>query len=122
MMSERMVVAISTGLIIALSFLIDTLNSAPAIFIVFGFVVLGLAYGQASAIMGNRLAPEYRYSDTAMATNLSWITGAAFAPQIGLGLTVAFGLSASALYLISGVVVTFFALYRLNRLKAAHAG
>lgn len=120
-MNKRMVLVISTGLIVVLSLLIDTLNSAPAIFIIFGFVVLGLAYGQASAIVGNRFDPEFRYSGTAMATNLSWITGAAFAPLVGLGLTVAFGLWASALYLISGVVVTFFALYQLNRLKAAQA-
>lgn len=112
---RRRTLAVSTGLIIVLCLTIQTLNGFTAIYILLGFIVLGLAYGQASAIVPNRFPPAYRYSGTALATNLSWITGAAFAPLVGLGLTVLFGLWASSLYLLSGVIVTFVALYVLNR-------
>ncbi|MEM6972872.1 MAG: MFS transporter [Pseudomonadota bacterium] len=90
---------------------IPTLESVPAVYIIFGFVLLGLAHGQSSAIAPARFKPEYRYSGAGMSTNLSWIVGAAFAPLVGLALTVQFGLGASALYLLSGAVVTGYVLY-----------
>lgn len=113
--NRRTVLVASTALIVVLSAMIGTLASAPAVFILFGFVVLGLAYGQAGAIVPNRFPPRFRYSGSAMATNLSWIIGAAFAPLVGLGLTAAFGLWAAGLYLLSGALVTFYALYMLHK-------
>ncbi|MEM9012085.1 MAG: MFS transporter [Pseudomonadota bacterium] len=90
---------------------IPTLNSQPWIYILFGFVLLGLAHGQSSAIAPTRFLPEYRYAGVSLSTNLSWIFGAAFAPLVGLALTAGFGLGASALYLLSGAVVTALVLY-----------
>ncbi|MEM8871470.1 MAG: MFS transporter [Pseudomonadota bacterium] len=117
--SKRRVLLISTGAILLLCLTIQTLDTYPAIYILFGFFLLGLAYGQASSIVPNRYPPEYRYSGSALSTNLSWIVGAAFAPFVGLYLTVQFGLWASALYLLSGVVVTCVALYFLEQVKRA---
>jgi MFS family permease len=105
---------VSTGLIPVLCLTILTLDSVPAVYILLGFTILGLAYGQASAIAPDNYPPEYRYSGSALSTNLSWLFGAAFAPLVGLALTAALGLWASALYLLSGVVVTFLALYKLQ--------
>ncbi|MEM8877893.1 MAG: MFS transporter [Pseudomonadota bacterium] len=100
-----------TALIPLLCLTIPTLYTYPAVYIILGFVLLGLAHGQSSAIAPTRFAPEYRYSGVAMSTNLSWIFGAAFAPLVGLALTAKFGLWASALYLLSGAIVTAVVLY-----------
>ncbi len=113
--NRRTVIAISTALIVALSLMIGTLAHYPYVFVLSGFMILGLAYGQAGAIVPARFPRKYRYSGSAMATNLSWIIGAAFAPLVGVGLTAMFGLWAAGLYLLSGAVVTFAALHLLNR-------
>lgn len=42
-----------------------------------------------------------------MATNPSWIFGAAYASLVGIGLTATFGLWAAEPYLMSGALVTF---------------
>lgn len=113
--NRRFVMAFSTLLIVLLCLLTPMLETMPALFILPGFVVLGLSYGQASAIVPNRFLPRFRYSGTALATNLSWIIGAAFAPLVGLGLTALFGLWAASLYLLSGAVVSFAALRLLQQ-------
>ena len=118
--SKRRVLWFSCALILILSALIGTVETNPAVFIVFGFIVLGLSYGQSSSIIPNRFRPEFRYSGAAMSTNLSWILGAAFAPFTGLLLASVFGLWAAALYLISGAIVTVIALTLLEgRLRSA---
>lgn len=116
---RRKVVFGTTLLIVALCLTLPTLAEAPVVFILCGFFVLGLAYGQASAIVPNRFRPEYRYSGTALATNISWIVGAAFAPLVALLVVSHWGLAAVALYLLSGVVGTFAALYLLSKRPAA---
>ncbi|MEM6616321.1 MAG: MFS transporter [Pseudomonadota bacterium] len=100
-----------TALMPILCLTLPTLYTFPAIFIILGFILLGLAHGQSSAIAPTRFAPEYRYSGAAISTNLSWIVGAAFAPLVGIALTASFGLWASALYLLSGALVTGIVLY-----------
>lgn len=116
---------IGTSLILLLCLTIGTLDSYPALYILFGFVVLGLTAGQSGAIVPDRFPPAYRYSGAALSTNLSWIVGAAFAPLVGLGLTALFGLWAAALYMVSGVLVTWTTLYLLRkrqRVSSASAG
>lgn len=100
------VLLLSSAGVLALSLTIGTLESNPAVYIVFGFVVLGLAYGCSSAIAPARFDVGYRYSGPALSTNLSWIFGAAFAPLIGLTLSSTFGLWAASIYLLSGALVT----------------
>ena len=83
-------------------------------FILIGFVLLGLSYGQAAgAVMANFL-PHLRYTGAALTTDLVWLIGAAFAPLVALGLSARFGLVAVSFYLLSGVVCTLLAL-RANR-------
>ncbi|MEL6959455.1 MAG: MFS transporter [Pseudomonadota bacterium] len=112
--SKRHVLGIACALTPVLCLTIGTLNSMPGIYIVFGFVLLGFSYGQSSAIVPKRFAPKYRYSGSAMSTNLSWILGAAFAPFLGLLLASTFGLWAAAIYLMSGAITTAIALYLLG--------
>lgn len=85
------------------------------LFILMGFILLGLSYGQSSGTVTNNFSTEFRYTGAALSTDLAWLFGAAFAPLVALGLSAKFGLMAVSLYLLSGVVCTLIAL-RINRL------
>ena len=113
--SKRAVILGSSVLTLLLCLSIGTLNDNPAVYIVAGFIIFGLSYGQSSAIVPDRFSPDCRYSGSALSTNLSWIFGAAFAPLVGLFLASTFGLWAAALYLVSGVLVTLATLFILRR-------
>ncbi len=115
--SSRAVLLVASILTLALCVTIGTLDTMPSVYIILGFLVFGLSYGQSSSIVPNRFSPETRYSGSALATNLSWIIGAAFAPFVGLFLVSTFGLWAAALYLVSGVIVTLASLVLLQRSK-----
>lgn len=117
--SRRQVLWASTALIPILCLTIYSLQTTPAVYILLGFALLGLAYGQSSSIVPKRFSPEFRYSGSAMSTNLTWIIGAAFAPLTALGMTALFGLWAAALYLLSGVAASMIALYLLQQQENA---
>ncbi len=114
-LSRRRVLLISCVLVAMLSTSIGTLENYPQVYILFGFVVLGLSYGQSSSIVPKRFAARFRYSGSALSTNLSWILGAAFAPFLGLLLAVTFGLWAAGLYMLSGAMVTAVSLYFVEK-------
>ncbi len=84
-------------------------------FLLLGFVLLGLSYGQASGTVTSNFSAQYRYTGAALSTDIAWLIGAAFAPLGALGRSAQFGLVAVSLYLLSGVVCTLGAL-RINRL------
>lgn len=109
------VLMVGTLLIVVLSFAIRLLDVSPSLFILPGFIVLGLTYGQASSIVPERFALENRYSGTALATNLSWIFGAAFAPLVGLLATSMVGVWGAGIYLLSGAIVSLICLIMLRR-------
>lgn len=83
-------------------------------FILIGFVLLGLSYGQASGTVTANFLPNFRYTGAALTTDLAWLIGAAFAPLVALGLSAHFGLAALSVYLLSGCFCTLLAL-RINR-------
>ncbi|MEM1080537.1 MAG: MFS transporter [Pseudomonadota bacterium] len=118
--SRGWVMVVSTVMIVLFCLTINTLDTNPAVYIILGFLLLGFSHGQASAIVRSHLKPKYCYSASALSINLSWIIGAAFAPLVGLLLTVHFGLWAASLYLLSGVLATSIALYLLH-LRATRA-
>ncbi len=119
--SRQWVIGTSTLLMIALCFTIPMLRTEPAVFIVAGFLLLGLSQGQSGVVSGGRFIRRYAYSANALSVNLSWILGAAFAPALGVWLTDRYGDWAAALYLLSGVIVTFFVMTLLVR-RSATAG
>src|SRR5450830_777068 len=84
------------------------------IFILVGFALLGLSYGQAAGAVTATFAPRHRYTGAALTSDLSWLVGAAFAPLVALGLSAHFGLGYVSLYLLSGAVGSLAAL-SLNR-------
>lgn len=84
------------------------------IFILLGFSLLGLSYGQAAGAVTANFATKYRYTGAALTSDLAWLVGAGFAPLVALGLASHFGLAYVSLYLISGAACTLGAL-SLNR-------
>jgi MFS family permease len=80
-------------------------------FMILGFMLLGLAFGQSSGVVASNFATEARYTGSALTSDLAWLVGAGFAPLVALLLSVKFGLAASGIYLLSGAIATMIALY-----------
>lgn len=83
-------------------------------FILIGFLLLGLSYGQSAGSVTSNFLPRFRYTGAALTADLAWLVGAAFAPLIALGLSARFGLVAVSVYLLTGALCTLLAL-RVNR-------
>lgn len=112
--SKRFVVMISSIAVGLLALVIATLEVNPSAFIILGFLVLGFAFGQAGAVVPKRFLPRYRDLGTVLSTQVSWITGAAFAPLVALFLSAQFGLWSVGLYLLSGALASLLALNMLQ--------
>lgn len=80
------------------------------IFILLGFSLLGLSYGQAAGAVTANFPAKYRYTGAALTSDLAWLVGAGFAPLVALGLSAHFGLAYVSLYLLSGAVGSLAAL------------
>jgi len=87
------------------------------IFILLGFSLLGLSYGQAAGAVNSNFEPQYRYTGAALTSDLAWLIGAAFAPLVALGLSAHFGLAYVSVYLLSGAACTLAALSFNRSLK-----
>lgn len=83
-------------------------------FILIGFALLGVSYGQASGTVTANFEARFRYTGAALTSDFAWLFGAAFAPLVALGLSAHFGLAYVSVYLLSGVLCTLLAL-RVNR-------
>jgi len=83
-------------------------------FILVGFLLLGMSYGQAAGAVTSNFLPQYRYTGAALTSDVAWLVGAAFAPLVALGLAANYGLGYVSLYLLSGALATLAAL-SLNR-------
>ncbi len=88
------------------------------VFILLGFVLLGLSYGQAAGAMNDTFEARYRYTGAALTSDLAWLIGAGFAPLVALGLSAHFGLGYVSLYLLSGAACTQAALWLNRTMKA----
>lgn len=84
------------------------------LFILLGFSLLGLSYGQAAGAVTANFPAKFRYTGAALTSDLAWLVGAGFAPLVALGVSAHFGLAYVGLYLLSGAVCSLAAL-SLNR-------
>lgn len=89
-------------------------DTGQTVFILLGFALLGLSYGQAAGAVTANFESRFRYSGAALTSDLAWLVGAAFAPLVALGLSANFGLAYVSLYLLSGAAGSLAAL-SLNR-------
>src|SRR6218665_3386420 len=95
-------------------FLLDAGRTGQNAFILIGFGILGLSFGQASGSVSSRFGQYYRYTGAALTSDLAWLVGAAFAPLVAVGLASNFGIIFIGGYLISAAICTLIAL-RVNR-------
>ena len=96
------------------------LNGGPVgemVFMIVGFVILGLSFGQSSGVVTSGFSQRYRYTGAAITSDLAWLFGAGFAPLVALLLSSNFGLFSAGAYLLSGAVCTLLAL-RINKTLA----
>jgi MFS family permease len=91
--------------------LLEQGGGGEAVFMVLGFILLGLAFGQSSGAVANNFPKRARYTGAALTSDLAWLFGAGFAPLAALLLAANWGVIASGLYLLSGAVGTLVALY-----------
>ena len=69
-------------------------QAAQDAFILIGFALLGLSYGQAAGTVTSNFPIRFRYAGAALTSDLAWLIGAAFAPLVALSLSSKFGLGA----------------------------
>jgi MFS family permease len=122
-MGRRMLLVVTAGIIAAFSgFAPQLLNGGDVgetVFMILGFILLGLAFGQSSGAIASRFALNYRYTASALTSDLAWLFGAGFAPFVALFLSSQFGVISSGYYLLSGAVCTLIAL-AVNRQLESH--
>lgn len=95
--------------------LLDAGTTGEVVFMVVGFILLGLSFGQSSGVVAQAFSPRYRYTGSAVTSDLAWLFGAGFAPLAALLLSTHFGLISSGAYLLSGAVCTLVALWVAGR-------
>jgi MFS family permease len=98
--------------------LLEAGRTGEIIYMLIGFSLLGLSFGQSSGVVAANFSKVYRYTGSALTSDHAWLFGAGFAPLVALVLSSQFGLISSGAYLLSGAVCTLVAL-RLNR-RLAH--
>ena len=115
---RRTILGVSAALIAAFSGFAPQLLGlgigGEIVFMVSGFALLGLAFGQSSGTVATNFEARYRYTGSALTSDLAWLVGAGFAPLVALWLSANFGLLVGGAYLLSGAGATILALW-LNR-------
>jgi MFS family permease len=92
-----------------------------AIFMILGFILLGISFGQSSGAIASNFSRAYRYTASALTSDLAWLFGAGFAPLAALILASRFGLLAAGVYLLSGAGCTLLVLALNRRIEARDA-
>ena len=91
--------------------LLDAGEAGETAFMLLGFLLLGLSFGQSSGALSSSFSPRHRYTGSSLTADLAWLFGAGFAPMVALWLSSEFGLLAAGGYLLSGAIVTLVALW-----------
>jgi len=111
---RRTMLGITAGAIAAFSgFAPQLLNGGDAgetIFMLLGFILLGLSFGQSSGAVASSFPIAHRYTGSALTTDFAWLFGAGFAPFVALIVASRFGLIAAGAYLLSGAICTLVAI------------
>jgi MFS family permease len=118
---RKSLLAIGAGLIAVFSVFAPVLLGAggvgEVVYMVVGFALLGLSFGQAAGAVTSNFSSRFRYTGAALTSDLAWVVGAGFAPLVALLLSTHFGLISSGAYLLSGAVCTLVALTINRRLQ-----
>jgi MFS family permease len=95
--------------------LLDGGAVGETVYMILGFVLLGISFGQSSGAIASRFSRAHRYTASALTSDFAWLFGAGFAPLAALLLASHLGLISAGAYLLSGAVCTLLAL-KLSRL------
>jgi MFS family permease len=111
---RRVLLGVSAAAIAAFSGfapqLLDGGDVGEAVFVIVGFALLGVSFGQSSGTVSSNFPKGHRYTGAALTSDLAWLFGAGFAPLVALLLAYHFGLLAAGAYLLSGALGTLVAL------------
>lgn len=114
LVGRRVVLGVSAAFIAAYSGFAPQLLRAgglgETLYMLTGFALLGLSFGQSSGAVNDSFSSERRYTGAATTANLAWLIGAGFAPLVALTLASQVGLWSVGLYLLSGAICTLAAL------------
>nr|WP_029371710.1 MFS transporter [Paracoccus sp. TRP] len=91
-------------------------ETGELIYMIAGFFILGLSFGQSSGAVASLFGARNRYTGSAIVSDLAWMFGAGFAPLTALLLSTWLGLSAAGLYLLSGAVCSVIAILMSGKL------
>lgn len=91
-------------------------------YMIAGFMILGISFGQSSGAVASMFNSRNRYTDSAFASALAWLFGAGLAPLTALFLSTTLGLFAAGLYLLSGAVATMAALWFVRQFEFQKQG
>jgi MFS family permease len=113
-LGRKNTLAIMAVAIAVFSFFVPSLVTGSTnnqnVFVMVGYLILGLSYGQAAGAVTSNFLPHYRYTGAALTSDLAWLVGAGFAPLVALGLSARFGAGWLTVYLISGAIGSLIAL------------
>jgi len=84
--------------------------AGQTIYVIIGCLLLGLSYGQVAGALASNFEPAYRYTGSAITSDLGWLIGAGFAPLVALMVSSRLGLAWVGVYLLSGAICTLVAL------------
>ena len=115
----------AAGIAVFSGFAPQLLDGGPAgelAYMILGFILLGLSFGQASGAIASSFSLKNRYTASALTSDLAWLFGAGFAPLAALALSGKFGLVAGGAYLLSGAICTLLALWLNRELAKGRAG
>ncbi|MCA8879039.1 MAG: MFS transporter [Rhodobacteraceae bacterium] len=111
---RRALLSVSAGAIAAFSGFAPQLLGGGTLgeisYVVIGFLILGISFGQSSGAVASNFDGHRRYTSSALTSDIAWLLGAGFAPFVALVLASSFGIAAAGGYLLSGAVVTLVAL------------
>ncbi|HEV7326868.1 MAG TPA: MFS transporter [Bosea sp. (in: a-proteobacteria)] len=94
--------------------------AGQTIYVIIGFGLLGLAYGQTAGAVASSFGAQYRYTGAALTSDFAWLLGAGFAPLVALTVSSTFGLAWVGIYLLSGALCTLAALAVDRRSEARY--
>ena len=94
--------------------------AGQTIYVIIGFGLLGLAYGQTAGAVASTFGTQYRYTGAALTSDLTWLIGAGFAPLVALMVSSQFGIAWVGVYLLSGAICTLAALAIDRRLEGRY--
>mgnify|MGYP001627343836 CR=1 FL=1 len=97
--------------------LIDVGRTGQYAFLLVGFALMGFSFGQASGSIANVFTTRFRYSGSAVTSDVAWLIGAGFAPAVALFLATRFGIAYIGIYLLSGAVCSFIALFIAGKVQ-----